>query len=35
MGLVNDHLDRCDVSADVERERRAFQRPPAARQRLS
>jgi DNA-3-methyladenine glycosylase I len=34
MGLVNDHLDRCDVSADVERERRAFQRPPAARQRL-
>jgi DNA-3-methyladenine glycosylase I len=31
MGLVNDHLDRCDVRAGVERERHQFQRPPAAR----
>jgi DNA-3-methyladenine glycosylase I len=27
MGLVNDHLERCDVRAEVERDRRAFQRP--------
>jgi DNA-3-methyladenine glycosylase I len=27
MGLVNDHLDRCDVREEVERERRALQRP--------
>lgn len=27
MGLVDDHLDQCDVRAAVERERRAFQRP--------
>ncbi len=32
MGLVNDHLDRCDVRADVEHERRAFPRPPSAGQ---
>jgi DNA-3-methyladenine glycosylase I len=30
MGLVNDHLDRCDVRMAVERERREFQRPPGA-----
>lgn len=27
MGIVNDHLDGCAVRADVEAERRAFQRP--------
>jgi DNA-3-methyladenine glycosylase I len=27
VGLVNDHLDRCDLRAPVERERRAFPRP--------
>jgi DNA-3-methyladenine glycosylase I len=27
MGLVNDHLDGCDVGAAVERERLAFRRP--------
>jgi DNA-3-methyladenine glycosylase I len=27
MGLVNDHLEGCDVRAEVERERRAFRRP--------
>jgi DNA-3-methyladenine glycosylase I len=35
MGLVNDHLDRCAFRAEVERERRAFQRPSAANRRLS
>jgi DNA-3-methyladenine glycosylase I len=29
MGLVNDHLDACDLRAEVERERRAFKRPAA------
>jgi DNA-3-methyladenine glycosylase I len=33
MGLVDDHLDRCEVRAEVEAERRGFQRPPPARQR--
>jgi hypothetical protein len=33
MGLVNDHLDRCDARTDVENECRRFQRPPGARQR--
>jgi DNA-3-methyladenine glycosylase I len=28
MGLVNDHLDRCDFRPDVERERSTFRRPP-------
>jgi len=32
MGLVNDHLDRCDIRTDVEKERRQFRRPPGARQ---
>jgi hypothetical protein len=32
MGLVNDHLDRCDVRAGVESERTGSSRPPAARQ---
>jgi DNA-3-methyladenine glycosylase I len=27
MGLVNDHLGRCDFRREVERERRAFRRP--------
>ena len=27
VGLVNDHLDRCDVRAEVEKERQAFRRP--------
>jgi len=27
MGLVNDHLDGCDVRAECERDRRAFRRP--------
>lgn len=27
MGLVNDHLEDCDVRAEVERERKAFRRP--------
>jgi DNA-3-methyladenine glycosylase I len=27
MGLVNDHLDGCDLRRDVERARRAFRRP--------
>jgi len=27
MGLVDDHLDRCDVRPEVERDRDAFQRP--------
>jgi DNA-3-methyladenine glycosylase I len=27
MGLVDDHLDQCDIRVPVERERRAFQRP--------
>jgi DNA-3-methyladenine glycosylase I len=27
VGLVNDHLDRCDFRKEVERERRAFRRP--------
>ena len=31
VGLVNDHLDGCDVRAYVERERRAFLRPGGAR----
>jgi len=31
-GLINDHLDQCDVRMDVERERHQFQRPPGARQ---
>ncbi|HKE98360.1 MAG TPA: DNA-3-methyladenine glycosylase I [Actinomycetes bacterium] len=30
MGLVDDHLDACDLRAEVERERRAFKRPAAA-----
>jgi DNA-3-methyladenine glycosylase I len=30
MGLVNDHLDRCDLRPAVERERSAFVRPRAA-----
>lgn len=29
MGLVDDHLDACDLRAEVERERRAFKRPAA------
>jgi len=29
MGLVDDHLDACDLRAKVERERRAFKRPAA------
>jgi hypothetical protein len=35
VGLVSDHLDHCDVRTDVERERRAVQRPPPARHRLA
>jgi DNA-3-methyladenine glycosylase I len=35
MGLVNDHLDRCDVRMDVEQDRRQFRRPPGARQQRS
>jgi DNA-3-methyladenine glycosylase I len=31
MGLVNDHLDRCDFRRTVERERRKFRRPETAR----
>jgi DNA-3-methyladenine glycosylase I len=27
MGLVNDHLDGCDIRTDVETQRRAFRRP--------
>jgi DNA-3-methyladenine glycosylase I len=27
LGLVNDHLEACDLRADVEKERRAFRRP--------
>jgi DNA-3-methyladenine glycosylase I len=27
VGLVNDHLDGCDVRAEVERQRRSFRRP--------
>jgi DNA-3-methyladenine glycosylase I len=27
VGLVNDHLTECDLSDDVERERRRFRRP--------
>jgi DNA-3-methyladenine glycosylase I len=27
MGLVDDHLDRCDIRVPVERDRHAFQRP--------
>jgi DNA-3-methyladenine glycosylase I len=30
MGLVDDHLDACDLRAEVEHERRAFKRPAAA-----
>jgi DNA-3-methyladenine glycosylase I len=30
MGLVNDHLDGCDVRRDAERARRAFRRPKPA-----
>jgi DNA-3-methyladenine glycosylase I len=30
MGLVDDHLDACDLRAEVERERSAFKRPAAA-----
>jgi DNA-3-methyladenine glycosylase I len=33
MGLVNDHLDRCDIRTDVDNERHRFRRPPGARQR--
>lgn len=33
MGLVNDHLDGCDVREEVERKRRAFRRPPSFRRR--
>ena len=31
VGLVNDHLDRCDVRTDVEKERRTFRRPLGTR----
>jgi DNA-3-methyladenine glycosylase I len=31
MGLVNDHLDRCDVRSEVEAKRGAFKRPPRVR----
>jgi DNA-3-methyladenine glycosylase I len=30
MGLVNDHLERCDVRTEVEGERHAFRRPVGA-----
>jgi DNA-3-methyladenine glycosylase I len=30
MGLVNDHLEGCDVRTDVDRERRALRRPAAS-----
>ena len=29
MGLVNDHVDRCDMRAAVENDRRSFERPSA------
>jgi DNA-3-methyladenine glycosylase I len=31
VGLVNDHLDRCQIRAPVERERRRFRRPARTR----
>lgn len=33
VGLVNDHLDRCDLRAEVEEKRRAFRRPVVVRSR--
>ena len=30
MGLVNDHLDQCDLRADVDHDRHVFERPPTA-----
>ena len=33
VGLVNDHLEGCDVRREVERERRAFRRPRASTRR--
>ncbi|MGH2555946.1 MAG: DNA-3-methyladenine glycosylase I [Actinomycetota bacterium] len=31
VGMVNDHVDGCDIRRDVDRERRAFRRPRRAR----